>query len=116
MKYIFFYANFFSMQITNSESEIFKHESQISNNFFKNGKTKNIFILSLLFVYYICMFITINILKIHILIYIEKRILYNSTNINFKPEIEISIEKKLLKKKIFFTNLALFLSNFTFYN
>ena len=90
MKYIFFYANFFSMQITNSESEIFKHESQISNNFFKNGKTKNIFILSLLFVYYICMFITINILKIHILIYIEKRILYNSTNINFKSEIEIA--------------------------
>ena len=90
------------MQITNSKSEVFKHESRISNNFFKNGKTKNIFILSLLLVYYICMFITINFLKIHILIYIEKRILYNSPNINFNPEIEILIEKKLHKKNFFY--------------
>ena len=89
------------MQITNSKSELFKHESRISNNFFKNGKTKNIFILSLLLIYYICMFITINFLKIHILLHIEKRILYNSPNINFNAEIEISIEKKLHKKKFF---------------
>ena len=42
-KNIFFSAIFFVIEISNSESELFKYESQMNYNFLIDSKTKNIF-------------------------------------------------------------------------
>ena len=75
--------------------------------FFINGKTENIFIVSLLLVYYIRNFTPINFFKIKACNLLEKRFLRNSSNIKFNSANEISIEKKNFEKKILKDNFCI---------
>ena len=84
-------------------------------NFFINDKAENIFILSLLLIYYICNFTTITFFIIKTYILIKKGFLHNSSGIKFNPENQISIQKKFAQKKIFLENLTFFLINSKFF-
>ena len=106
---LFFYIIFFSIEISNSEGEIFKYESQMNFNFLIGNKTNNILTYSLLLVYYIYNFTTISFFIIITSIFIEIRFLHNSPNIKFCSENEILIDKKMTQKKIVHDNLDLYL-------
>ena len=84
-------------------------------NFFINGKTQNIFTISLLLVYYICKFTTISFFIIKTYILIKKGFLHNSSDIKFNAENQISIQKKFAQKKIFLENFTFFLINSKFF-
>ena len=112
---IFFCFIFFSIEISNSESVKYKYKCQMNNNFFINGNTENIFALLLLLVYYICNITPINFFMIFTYIVIEKWFWHNLSNIKFNTENEISIEKKIVQKKILFDNFTYFFSNSKFF-